>query len=86
MNQQTIEKLTVTPKAEAEDTRAAVVRRENFMIDIEIMMIGMVMSTCVCMVSGILYLHNEMDGCFPFAGATTITKHVLLVRGMSYVT
>jgi len=56
------------------------------MIDIEIMMIGMVMSTCVCMVSGILYLHNEMDGCFPFAGATTITKHVLLVRGMSYVT
>jgi hypothetical protein len=59
----------VTPKAEAEDTRAAVVRRENFMIDIEIMMIGMVMSTCVCMVSGILYLHNEMEmGAFLLLG------------------
>lgn len=39
------------------------------MIDIEIMMIGMVMSTCVCMVSGILYLHNEMEmGAFLLLG------------------
>jgi len=61
VNQQTIEKLTVTPKAEAEDTRAAVVRRENFMIDIEIMMIGMVMSTCG--VYGIWYpVFTQRDG------------------------